>query len=138
MYLNAQGILENIRNFSKKAVVHITMDGDFHVVSDAGLSKVGVAFPAFDVFLADGSPTHIARSTQYVFVQQIMTFDCVHLKLTWCCSAGKWQAWKKGFKKQPINTEPCLCKLKWSNSCKSSRVYIILTQRESYAGFLKI
>jgi hypothetical protein len=63
-----QGILENIRNFSKKAVVHITMDGDFHVVSESGLSKVGVAFPSFDVFSTDGSQAQNARSTQYVII----------------------------------------------------------------------
>lgn len=64
--LLSQGILENLKIFSKTAVVCLTMDGDFHVISESELSKIGVGFPSFDVFGSDGSATQNPKGTQYV------------------------------------------------------------------------
>lgn len=62
-----QGILECVRNISKCALVCLTMDGDVHIVAEAGLSKVGVAFPCFDVFSGDGNaPSAQVLQSQYV------------------------------------------------------------------------
>lgn len=64
-----QGILECVKNISKCVLVSLTMDGDFHVVAEAGMSKVGVAFPCFDVFSGDGNaPSFQVLQSQYVFI----------------------------------------------------------------------
>ena len=58
-----------MKNISKCVLVSLTMDGDFHVVAEAGLSKVGVAFPCFDVFSGDGNATSSqGLQSQYVSV----------------------------------------------------------------------
>lgn len=47
-------------------MVCLTMDGDFQIVAEAGVSKVGVAFPCFDVF--SGGETISSGQSQCVFV----------------------------------------------------------------------
>jgi hypothetical protein len=44
------GILDSFRGLSARALVSVTRGGDFCLVAQAGLCRVGVAFPLFDVF----------------------------------------------------------------------------------------